>query len=144
MPIFYRPADGFVGDVIPFYWQGLFHAFYLKAALPPDRVGAEGTPIAHIVSADLAHWEKWPPAVSPGAPGRPDASGCWTGSVVERDGVFHLFYTGHAGPNIPPDHLPRRQPRPARLGKRPAQPRPARRSALVRPHGLARPLPLLE
>jgi beta-fructofuranosidase len=101
MPIFYRPADGFVGDVIPFYWQGLFHAFYLKAALPPDRVGAEGTPIAHIVSADLAHWEEWPLAVEPGAPGQPDASGCWTGSVVERDGVFHLFYTGHAGPNVP-------------------------------------------
>ena len=71
MSIFYRPADGFVGDVIPFYWQGLFHAFYLKAALPPARVGAEGTPIAHLVSADLAHWEEWPLAVRPGAPGEP-------------------------------------------------------------------------
>jgi beta-fructofuranosidase len=101
MTIFYRPADGFVGDVIPFYWEGLFHAFYLKAALPPARVGAEGTPFAHLVSRDLAHWEEWPDAVRPGAPGEPDAAGCWTGSVVEREGVFHLFYTGHAGPNIP-------------------------------------------
>ncbi len=102
MTIFYRPADGFVGDVMPFYWNGLFHVFYLKkAALPPARGGAEDTPVAHLVSIDLAHWEEWPLAVSPGAPGQPDASSCWTGSVVERNGVFHLFYTGHEGPNIP-------------------------------------------
>ncbi len=27
MPNFYRPADDFVGDAIPFYGDGLFHAF---------------------------------------------------------------------------------------------------------------------
>lgn len=101
MNIFYRPADGFVGDVIPFYWGGLFHAFYLKAPLPPARKLADGTPYAHLVSSDLAHWEEWPLVVEPGAPGEPDCVSCWTGSVIERAGVFHLFYTGYAGPGQP-------------------------------------------
>lgn len=33
MDIYYRPEDGYVGDVIPFFWQGQYHAFYLKAPL---------------------------------------------------------------------------------------------------------------
>ena len=101
MSIFYRPADGFVGDVIPFYWQGLYHAFYLKAPLPPLRHSADGTPYAHLISSDLARWEEWPLAIEPGAPGEPDAKGCWTGSVIERGGTFHLFYTGYAGRRQP-------------------------------------------
>ncbi len=101
MRVYYRPADGFVGDVIPFYWQGAFHAFYLKAPLPPHRHGADYTPYAHLVSRDLAHWDEWPLVISPGLPGEPDAMGCWTGSVIEREGLFHLFYTGYAGPDAP-------------------------------------------
>ena len=101
MAMFYRPNDGFVGDVIPFYWDGLYHAFYLKAPLPPARAGADGTSYAHLASADLVHWEEWPSVVEPGAPGEPDAVSCWTGSVVEREGVFHLFYTGYAGRGHP-------------------------------------------
>ena len=101
MPIFYRPNDGFVGDVIPFYWQGQYHAFYLKAPLPPKRHGADGTPYAHVVSSDLAHWEVWPLVVEPGQPGDPDGVSCFTGSVIERNGVFYLFYTGYRGPDQP-------------------------------------------
>jgi len=101
MRIFHRPADGIVGDVIPFYWQGLYHAFYLKAPLPPRREGAFHTPWAHIVSRDLAHWEAWPTAIGPGGPGDPDEISCFTGSLIEKDGLFYLFYTGFAGPDRP-------------------------------------------
>ena len=101
MTVFYRPADGFVGDVIPFYWEGLYHAFYLKAPLPPRREGASGTPYAHLASADLARWEEWPLAIEPGGPGAPDSVSCFTGSIIERDGAFHLFYTGYPGPGKP-------------------------------------------
>ena len=101
MNVFYRPADGFVGDVIPFYWEGVYHAFYLKAPLPPQRSGADGAPYAHIVSQDLVRWEEWPLAIEPGPPGAPDAVSCFTGSIIERNGIFHLFYTGYPGENQP-------------------------------------------
>ena len=102
MSMFHRPADGIVGDVIPFYWQGLYHAFYLKAPLPPRREGAFHTPWAHLVSSDLAHWEEWPEAIGPGGrPGDADEISCFTGSLIEKDGLFYMFYTGFAGRDKP-------------------------------------------
>jgi beta-fructofuranosidase len=99
--IFYRPNDGFVGDVIPFYWQDQYHAFYLKAPLPPRRKGADGTPYAHVVSRDLAHWEEWSLVIEPGGPDAPDSVSCFTGTVIEHNGRFYLFYTGYPGANRP-------------------------------------------
>jgi len=94
MSLHYRPHDGYLGDVIPFYWQGEWHLFYLKAA--PERF--QGVPFTweHISSRDLVHWLEWPTALPAGAPGEPDADGAWTGSVVEREGAFHIFYTGYS------------------------------------------------
>ena len=102
-PIFWRPADGFVGDVIPYFSDGAFHAFYLKAPMSPFRYRAEGTrtPWAHVVSKDLVHWEEWQTAIEPGGPSDPDYHGCWTGSVIEAEGLYHLFYTGGALPGEP-------------------------------------------
>lgn len=96
MPLHYRPADGFVGDVIPFFWEGAYHLFYLKAPFLPARRGAEGTSWAHIVSRNLMDWDELPTAVAPGGDDAPDFGGCWTGSVVRRKDLFHMFYTGHA------------------------------------------------
>lgn len=99
--IFYQPKDGFVGDVIPFYWEGVWHAFYLKAPLPPTRKIADGTSYAHLTSHDLVYWEEWPTVVEPGSPDEPDFVSCWTGSFIERNGVFHLFYVGYRGLDDP-------------------------------------------
>ena len=102
MSIFYRPDDGFVGDVIPFYWQGQYHAFYLKDPLPPGRYGPEHIlPWAHLVSSDLTQWEEWPLVIEPGGPDDPDSVGCYTGSVIERNGIYYMFYTGSAGRGNP-------------------------------------------
>jgi len=126
MSIFTQTNDGFLGDVMPYYWDGKYHAFYIKAALhakrqisvlPPGspykgdqfwleffRAGREAvsSPVAHLVSSDLVHWEEWPLVIQPsGVEGDPDPIGCWTGSFIERNGVFHLFYTGFAGDDKP-------------------------------------------
>ena len=97
MTVFYKPSDGFLGDVIPFYWNGVYHAFYLKAPLPPLRDGAHHTPYAHVASRDLVNWEELPLAIEPGPPGSPDSVSCFTGAIIERDGLFYLFYTGFTG-----------------------------------------------
>jgi len=85
----FKPADGHVGDVIPFYWNREYHAFYLKRQEQRDLYWA------HAVSNDLVHWKELPTAIDLGGPEDPDAKGCWTGSVIEHEGTFHLFYTGH-------------------------------------------------
>lgn len=82
-PLHIRPPTGNAGDAIAFHWKGEHHLFYLH----------QGS-WAHTVSTDLIHWKDLPPALSPCAdPAGPDAQ-CWTGSVVEHDGKFYLFYTG--------------------------------------------------
>lgn len=84
----YEPTVGDLGDPIPFYWQGVYHVFYLRYPKP-----GESRPIrwAHISSRDLLHWREHPDTIE----------GCLTGSIVEKDGVFHAFTTeggavGHA------------------------------------------------
>ena len=81
----YRPEGGVkAGDVIPFYWNGEYHLFYMKTSC-----------WSHLVSRDLVHWEELPDALVNGTdPMGPDFEGIWTGSVVEHDGEFYLFYTG--------------------------------------------------
>ena len=87
-PIHYRPQVGVLADTIPFYWKGEYHVFYLHG-----RVG--NVPWEHIASADLVHWRELPTAlVANGAPDGPDGQHIYTGSVIERNGVFHAFYTG--------------------------------------------------
>ncbi len=86
----YAPDEGFVGDVIPFYRDGVYHAFYLR------RRPGRGTSYGHARSTDLVNWEELPDAIDVGGPDEPDAVNCFTGCVVERDGVGYLFYTGFA------------------------------------------------
>jgi beta-fructofuranosidase len=91
-PIHYRPDPGTLADTIPFYWNGEYHVFYLLA-------GMGGTPWAHIVSRDLIHWKDLPLALPLGKPEEPDGGNVFTGSVIARNGAFHIFYTG-----FNPDH----------------------------------------
>jgi sucrose-6-phosphate hydrolase SacC (GH32 family) len=93
-PIHFRPKNGALIDTIPFYWKGEYHVFYLRGY--PEHI-----PWEHIVSTDLVHWRELPAAlVADGAPDSPDGGHMFTGSVCERDGVFHIYYTGH-NPNNP-------------------------------------------
>ena len=86
-PIHYRPEVGRLADTIPFFWKGEYHIFYLRAI---DKV-----PWEHIVSPDLIHWKELPTALkSDGPADGPDGLHMFTGSVAEREGAFHIFYTG--------------------------------------------------
>ncbi len=93
-PIHFRPAKGVLADTIPFYWKGEYHVFYLLGGL--GKVNWE-----HIVSKDLIHWKELPTALKPDLsdPNGPDGEHMFTGSVCEKDGTFHIFYTGCNGRN---------------------------------------------
>jgi beta-fructofuranosidase len=85
--IHYRPAKGAFADAIPFYWQGTYHVFYLRA-------GLGGTTWEHISSPDLLRWQEHPTALPLGKPEEPDGECVFTGSILHHDGLFHAFYTG--------------------------------------------------
>jgi beta-fructofuranosidase len=85
----FRPVDGWFGDPIPFFWEGTYHIFYIRGLVHgvPSHWG-------HLASTDLVHWQSYPDAITPGARGSVDGDACWTGSIIEKDGLFHAFYTG--------------------------------------------------
>ena len=92
-PIFYKPSDGWLADVIPFYWDGRFHLFYLKDYRDVPAHGA-GTPWFHLATRDFVDFEDLGEALPVGGDDAQDQY-VFTGCVIERDGVFHIFYTGH-------------------------------------------------
>lgn len=73
-----------------------FHMFYLQAprsiADPEQRHW--NVSIGHARSEDLIDWTVLPDALSPGPPGSWDDLTTWTGSIVEHEGTWYLFYTG--------------------------------------------------
>lgn len=80
----YRPNNVKVADIIPFYWKGMYHVFYLNNGI-----------MSHIVSSDLLNWQALPtPLERSNDPLGPDAEGIWTGSLLEHEGLFYFFYTG--------------------------------------------------
>ena len=87
-PVHFKPERGVLADTIPFFWKGEYHIFYLRG-------GIGKVPWEHIVSKDLVHWDELPTALVPGgAEDGPDGEHMFTGSVIEKDGTFHIFYTG--------------------------------------------------
>jgi len=88
-PVHFRPARGNFSDPVPFYWKGTYHVFYLR--------GHDGkVPWEHIASEDLVRWRELPTALKADGPeDGPDGDAMFTGAVVEHEGVFHAFYTGH-------------------------------------------------
>lgn len=92
MAVFRRPTSGVpVGDAIPFAHDGDYHLFILSA--PSDD-----SSWLHWHTRDFVSWSELPVAVAVDV----DEGAAWTGSVIERDGVFHLFYTGSlAGSETP-------------------------------------------
>lgn len=93
MSLLYKPTDGVAADFIPFYWRGQYHLFYLKDYRDTQNHG-EGTPWFQLVTRDFVHFEDWGESLPRGPVGSQD-QWVFTGSVFEKDGTFHIFYTGH-------------------------------------------------
>lgn len=73
-----------------------YHIFYLQAprSLGDERRRHRTATIGHAVSTDMINWTVLPDALRPGPPGSWDDLATWTGSIIEKDGRWHLFYTG--------------------------------------------------
>ena len=55
MEFHYRPTGHYFGDVVPFYWQGEYHLFYLRGAYsPPIQRGCSWTGKARFQMRQVA------------------------------------------------------------------------------------------
>jgi beta-fructofuranosidase len=91
-PIFFRPPGGWVGDVIPYFWDGQYWLFYLHET----RTGVvdAGTSWHLACTRDFVQFDYLGEALPHGGPEEPDLH-AYTGCVIEHEGVHHLFYTGY-------------------------------------------------
>lgn len=77
----FRPEGMKAGDVIPFFWKGSYHLFYL-----------EGPDWGHIVSQDLLHWQELPKALVKGADPK-GQTGKVSGPEVLSNITAHSFFS---------------------------------------------------
>lgn len=100
--VFFQPTDAWVGDVIPYVDGGEFQLFYLYE----DRSEPKpGTPWHLVTTKDAVELVDQGLAFDHGSPTEPDFN-IYTGSVVQHDGVHHLFYTGQNPAHLGQDGLP--------------------------------------
>ena len=66
-----------------------YHVFYQHN---PDGPTHGNVHWGHVSSADLLRWTDEPIALAP-VPGSPNRGGCWSGCVVDDDGVPTAVYT---------------------------------------------------
>ena len=91
--LFYKPDDAFAADFIPFWKDGKFRLFYLKDWRNSEKFG-EGVPWYQITTSDFCSFDELGEMIPRG---RKNEQDYWifTGSIIEREGQYHIFYTGH-------------------------------------------------
>lgn len=100
--IFYKPQDGYVGDVIPYYEDGTYYLFFLKDPRKTGRI-ADMTSWDLISTRDFVHYTEHGVALPAGKVADPDNC-CYTGSVFKAGkSDYHIFYTAHN--NYNPDYM---------------------------------------
>ncbi len=94
--LFHKPADGWVGDPMPFYENGKFHVFYLQDA----RDGAATFHPWHAATtSNFVTYADNGLMIPCGTADSPEKA-LGTGSVIKKDGVYYAFYTGHNGDGV--------------------------------------------
>jgi beta-fructofuranosidase len=100
---FYKPENAWAADFIPFYQGGRFRLFYLHDWRNATEHG-EGTPWYQISTDDFVRFTEHGEMLPRGSRDEQDLY-VFTGSVIEADGRFHIFYTGH-NPHFRPQGKP--------------------------------------
>ncbi len=90
---FYKPSDAWAADFIPFYADGRFRLFYLHDWRNQPEHG-EGTPWYQVSTDDFVHFTEHGEMLARGSATEQDLY-VFTGSVLEANGLYHIFYTGH-------------------------------------------------
>ncbi|MCE7934083.1 MAG: hypothetical protein DYG96_05765 [Chlorobi bacterium CHB2] len=87
--------------------DSLWHLFYTTGHISKKKWYRDGNEaeIGHAVSPDLLTWRVLPPAFSTGPAGSFNAGHVYAPYVIERDGVYFMFYTGTPGSPMEGENL---------------------------------------
>lgn len=93
--LFYKPKDAWVGDLIPYYEDGTYYAFYLHDPRCKKDEYAEETTWHLVTTKDFVHCTYHGEAVLRGGDTEPNKN-AYTGSVVKaEDGTYYVYYTAY-------------------------------------------------
>jgi len=103
--VFYKPEHAWVGDLIPYYEDGVYYAFYLHDPRKEKKIYAEETTWHLVTTQDCFHFQEHGPALKIGL--EADLySNCYTGSIIkDGQGFYYAFFTG-LNSNENDDELP--------------------------------------
>lgn len=96
---FYRPKNAWAGDFMPFYKDGRFRLFFSPSWRDPVH-RPDGEPLFwpgswyQTSTTDFVHFTEHGRALPAGDKTQQDL-GCFAGSVIEADGLYHIFYAGN-------------------------------------------------
>lgn len=76
--------------------DGTYHLFFLQAprALGNPELRHRNASVGHATSTDLINWTEVGTAIEAGLPGEWDDVATWTGSIIQHEGRWWMFYTG--------------------------------------------------
>ncbi|MCI5647983.1 MAG: beta-fructofuranosidase [Fusicatenibacter sp.] len=93
--LWYKPEQAWVGDLIPYWENGTYYAFYLHDPRIRDKEYAEETTWHLVTTKDFVHLDNKGEAIRRGGDDRPNKN-AYTGSVLrDQDGLCHAFYTAY-------------------------------------------------
>lgn len=92
---FFLPAkdgdcQGYVGDAMPYYENGIYYVYYLK-----DGGDSRRHSVYVATTADFVNWQETHTAVIEAGDDNAQDSWIGTGSVVKVGAKYYFFYTGH-------------------------------------------------
>lgn len=93
--MYFKPENGVAADVIPFYDNGKFYLFYLKDA--DNRM--DGIPWDLLITDNLIDYENCGSVLKSGGKEAKDYY-VFTGSVIKKDDLYYIFYTGDNGNQV--------------------------------------------
>ncbi|MFW6225624.1 MAG: glycoside hydrolase family 68 protein [bacterium] len=96
MEKYYSPKGMLLWDSWFIKKNDKYHAFYLQALPSKNHENRHNNKVSigHAISTDLFNWKEFPTVLTPGNKNDWDSLALWTGSIIEKDGKYFMFYTG--------------------------------------------------
>lgn len=93
--LFYKPENAWVGDLIPYYEDGTYYAFYLHDPRIRKDEYAEDTTWHLASTKDFVNVAYEGTAIARGGENKPNKN-IYTGSVIkDKNNLYHAFYTAY-------------------------------------------------